>query len=70
MLFNVFISDPDDGTVCTLSKFVDDTKLGEVCDIPEGWAAIQTQLDRRLKWAEENLPSSIKEIAKSCSWEK
>ncbi|GAB0181394.1 mitochondrial enolase superfamily member 1 [Grus japonensis] len=53
VLFNKF-NGLDKRTECTLSKFADDTKLGQEANTPEGCAAIQQDLDRLENWAKRN----------------
>lgn len=45
----------DEGTECTLSKFVADTELREVSALPEASVAVQQELDRPECWVERIL---------------
>ena len=55
MLFNIFINDIDSGIECTLCKFADYSKLCGMVSIPEGWDAIQRDLDRLKQWTQEDI---------------
>ena len=58
---NILVNDLNDGTDSTLSKFVDDTKLGRVADdMANTWAAIQRNLNRLQKYVDRNLMKSNK----------
>ena len=55
MLFTTFIKYINSGIECTLSKSADDTKQCGTVDTPEEWHAIQRDLNRVEKWAQDSL---------------
>ena len=63
-LFNILISDLDDGFKHTLMKLADDTKLSGEVDTSEGRATLQEELDRLEEWANKNLMKFSKDKCK------
>ena len=63
-LFNIFLSDLDDGIRCTLMKFADDTELSGEVDTLEGRATLPEDLDRLEEWANKNLMKFNKDKCK------
>jgi len=55
VLFIIFINDID--KMIEYSKFADDTMFCGMTDVPEGWDAIQRDLDKQEKWGRVNLMS-------------
>lgn len=55
MQLKVFSNDPDDGTECILSKFVDNTKLEKAVNTLKARAATQRDLDKLVKWVARNI---------------
>ncbi|GAB0177916.1 mitochondrial enolase superfamily member 1 [Grus japonensis] len=53
--FNVFVSNMDSGIECTLSKFIDDTKVCGVVNTLGRRHTIQRDLDRLRRWSCANL---------------
>ena len=55
VLFNIFVGSMDGEIECTLSKFVDDTKMSGAIDTLEGRDAIQRELNRLQRRVHANL---------------
>jgi len=55
VLFNISVSDVDNGIEYTLSKFTDDTKLCGAVDMLERRDAIHRVLDRLERWPNANI---------------
>ena len=64
ILFNVFVSDLEEGMELTLIKSADDTKLREQMDTLEDQAAIQGNLDTLEEQANRNLMTFSKDKCK------
>lgn len=66
-MFHICISDLDEGTKGTLSKFTDYTKLGRRAVIPPGFADVQGDLDRLESWLKRSLMKSNRRAVGSCT---
>ena len=63
----IYINDINGGIECTLSKFTDDSKFCDTVSTPEGWDAIQRDLDRLEQCAQMNLTWSTASRCGVCS---
>ncbi|KAJ7400834.1 rna-directed dna polymerase from mobile element jockey-like [Pitangus sulphuratus] len=54
VLFNISVDDLREGIKCTISKFVDDTKMGGSVNLVKGRRALQKDLDRLDRGAKSN----------------
>ena len=62
--FHIVLSDRDEGTERTLSKFAADSKQSGAADSAEGRDAIQRDLDNRKRWALVNIMKFHKAMCK------
>ena len=67
VLFNIFISNIDDRSKCTLSKFSDDSKMNGAVDMAEERDAIQRDLRKLRRWPPMNLMKFKKQSAMFCT---
>lgn len=65
-LFNILINDLDYGVEYTLSKLVDDKRLGCLADSSEECAAIQRDLNRLERCVDKNLLKETRKSAEPC----
>ena len=66
-LFNIFISDLDEGVKSTLFKFADDTKMWGEVGMVEGKDRLHLDLDRLQGWADENRMGFNPDKCKCCT---
>lgn len=68
MLFNIFVSNLDDGIKYTPMKRADDTKPSGEADTLEERSTLQEDMDRLEEWANKE-PYEDQQRQTSCTWE-